>query len=131
MMVAIFGRDRVVGQALELLLRDGGYDARFVADPVMDKLDELLAEAQLLLFGPTLSTERRESLLDGLRDAGTANIPVLELITTPARTRDGQGRHVMWPCPTEELLRQIGEVLLSTTGFPEDHPEGRRAITNI
>ncbi len=114
----------MVGQALELLIRGAGYDARFVAEPVVDKLGELLAGAQVLLLGPTLSAERRENLFDGLRsEPGTANIPVLVLITTLGGTRDGQGRHVMWPCSTEELIRQIGEVLLSTEQ-PEDRMEG-------
>ncbi len=114
----------MVGRALELLLQGAGYDARFVADPVMDKLGELLAGVQVVLLGPTLSAGRRESFLNGLRDEPrTANMPVLELIPTSRRTRDGHGRHVMWPCRTKELLRHIGEVL-SSTGSPEDRTEG-------
>ncbi len=116
--VAIFGRDRVVGQALELLLRGANYDARFLGEPVTDRLGELLEGMQLLLLGPTLSAERRESLLDGLQaEPGTANIPVLELITPLEGSRNGHhGRRVMWPCKTEELVSHIGEMLLSTGG---------------
>ena len=119
-MVAILGRDRVVGQALELLLRGAGCDARFLGEPVIDKLGELLDGVQLLLLGPALSAERRKNLLDGLKgEPATAEIPVLELITGLQGTHNGNGRHVMWPCKTEELVRHIGEVLLST-GHPED-----------
>jgi hypothetical protein len=122
--VAILGRDRVVGQALELLLRGADYDARFLGEPVMDKLGELLDGVHILLLGPALSAERRENLLDGLRgEPGTANIPVLELITPIGGSRNGHGRHVMWPCKTEELMHHIGEALLST-GHTEDRTEG-------
>ena len=112
--VAILGRDRVIGQALELLLRGADYDARFLGDPVIDKLAELLDGVQILLLGPTLNAERRENLFDGLRsEPETAIIPVLELTTTADVMRNGH-RHVMWPCRTEELVQHIKEVLLST-----------------
>jgi hypothetical protein len=118
--VAILGRNRMASQALELLLRGADCDARFLGEPGIDKLGELLDGVQLLLLGPALSAERRENLLDGLRcEPGTANIPVLELISTPGGTRNGHGHHVMWPCKTEELVRHIGEVLLNT-GHLED-----------
>jgi hypothetical protein len=122
-MVAIFGRDRVIGQALELLLRGADYDARFLGEPAIDKLAELLDGVQILLLGPTLNAERRENLLDGLRsEPGTANIPVLELTTTARVMRNGH-RHVMWPCRTEELVQHIGEILLST-GHAKDRMAG-------
>jgi hypothetical protein len=111
--VAIIGRDRVVGQALELLLRGADYDAHFLGEPVMDKLGELLDGAQIVLLGPALNAELREKVLNGLRgEPGTANIPVLELIPALEGTRNGHVPHVMWPCKTEELVRHIAEVLL-------------------
>ncbi len=125
-MVAILGRDRVVGQALELLLRGAGCDARFLGEPVIDKLGELLDGVHILLLGPTLSAERRENLLDGLRgEPRTANIPVLELITLGG-TRNGHRRHVMWPCKTKELVQHIRETLLSTD-IPRTTWKGRQA----
>ncbi len=123
--VAILGRDRVVGQALELLLRGADYDARFLGEPLRDGLVELLDGAQILLFGPTLSAERREDLLDGLKaEPETENIPILELMTTLGGARNGHhGRHVMWPCKTEELVSHIKEMLLSTGG-PQGSMDG-------
>ena len=129
--VAIIGRDRVVGQALELLLRGADYDARFLGEPVMDKPGELLEGVHVLLLGPTLNAERREYLLDGLRgEPRTANIPILELITITGESRNGHGgRRVMWPCKTEELIHHIGEALLSTgdrlSGSPGNHGRSR------
>ena len=129
--VAIIGRDRVVGQALELLLRGADYDARFLGEPVMDKPGELLDGVQIVLLGPTLNAERREYLLDGLRgEPGTANIPVLELITITGESRNGHGgRRVKWPCKTEELIHHIGEALLSTgdrlSGSPGNNRRSR------
>ena len=111
--IAIICRDRVVGQALELLLRGAGYDARFLGEPAMEKLGELLDRVQIVLLGPALSADCREKVLNGLKcEPGTANIPVLELIPTLEGTRNGHVRHVMWPCKTEELVRHIAEVLL-------------------
>jgi hypothetical protein len=111
--IAIICRDRVVGQALELLLRGADYDARFLGEPAIEKLGELLDGAQIVLLGPALNAERRERFLNGLRGGpGTANIPVLELIPTLEGTRNGHVRHVMWPCKTEELVRHIAEVLV-------------------
>lgn len=110
--VAIIGRDRIVGQAIELLLRGADYDARFLGEPVPEKLGELLDGVQIVLLGPALNAERREKVLNGLRaEPRTANIPVLELIPTLQGTRNGRVRHVMWPCKTEELVRHIAEVL--------------------
>jgi hypothetical protein len=121
--VAILGRDKVAGQALELLLRGAGCEARFLGEPVTDKFGELLDGAKLLLLGPALSGERRERLLDGLKDEPTtAKTPVLELITTLGEAHNGPGRQVMWPCKTEELVRHIGEAL-SSAGNPEVRTE--------
>ena len=123
--VAIIGRDRVVGQALELLLRGADYDARFLGEPAMENLGELLDGVQIVLLGPALSAERREKVLNGLRSGpGTANIPVLELIPTLEGTRNGHVCHVMWPCKTEELVRHIAEVLA-------EHEAARGPYENI
>jgi hypothetical protein len=123
--IAIICRDRVVGQALELLLRGADYDARFLGEPAMEKLGELLDGVQIVLLGPALSAERREKVLNGLRSGpGTANIPVLELIPTLEGTRNGHVPHVMWPCKTEELVRHIAEVLL-------EHEATQRPYENI
>jgi hypothetical protein len=129
--IAIIGRDRMVGQALELLLRGADYDARFLGEPVMDKPGELLDGVHVLLLGPTLNVERREYLLDGLRgEPRTANIPILELITITGESRNAHGgRHVMWPCKTEELIHHIEETLLSTgdrlSGSPTNNGRSR------
>ena len=110
--IAIICRDRVVGQALELLLRGADYDARFLGEPAMEKLGELLDGVQIVLLGPALNAERRERFVNGLRaEPRTVNIPVLELIPTREGGGNGHTCHVMWPCKTEELARHIAEAL--------------------
>lgn len=119
--VAILGEDQLVGRALGLLLRGTGWNVRFLGEPVVDKLGELLAGAQLLILTPTKSADHRENLIDGLKgEPATATMPVLELITTLDVTRNGYGRHVMWPCRIDELVREIRDALLASGRL--EHP---------
>jgi hypothetical protein len=116
--VTILGGDPVVGEALEVLLQAAGYCTRFLPESVMDELlGELLADTQLLLLAPVLSSERRKALLDMMQGPTTpVNIPVLELL--PANGGQHlQGEHILlWPCSGEELKRAIDALLLDRGG---------------
>lgn len=113
--VTIIGGDAVVGHALELLLRSAECDARFISESSLAEEVGALERAELLLIAPGLSSARNEELLSMLRATeATKNLPVMELTSNIAATRLGIRHFVApWPCPTEELQRQIREVLLS------------------
>lgn len=110
----------VVGQALVLLLRGPGYDARFLPASSLSEPGSLEGVRLLLLVPtPELSTKRREALLASFRDTpGAAEVLVLELILSFGGSRDRgvrdvSERAVPWPCSTEELKRRIEAALLA------------------
>ena len=110
--VAIVGGDPVIGEALEVLLQAAGYRARFLSEPVADKLGELLVGSQLLVVAPTLNAECWKTLLDVVLSPAV-KVPVLELLPADGE-RHFRGEHVLlWPCSTEELRRAVDTALLS------------------
>ncbi len=112
--VGIIGGDPIVGQALELLLQAAGYGARFLPEPVADKVGELLADIGLLLLAPALSAEHRDALMAGRTGTPTAaKIPILSLLSASEEAQSGEERGVLWwPCRAEELERAIEAALL-------------------
>ena len=116
--VAIVGGDPIVGEALEVLLQTAGYRTWFLPESLMDELlCEVLADFQVLLVAPVLSTRRRRTLLEiVLSPTMPVNIPVLELL--PANGGQHlQGEHiVLWPCSGEELKQAIDTLLLDQGG---------------
>lgn len=112
--IAILARDVVAGQALELLLQSTGFNTRFVSEPVNGKLAETLDGVQLLLLAPTLSAKHSEDFLNSMRSTpATAEIPVLELITSLDGTRAEQNSQVLWPCRMEDLKEKIEAALVN------------------
>jgi hypothetical protein len=113
--VVIVGGDPVIGRALEVLLQAAGYHTWFLSEPVVGKLEELLADSQLLLVAPALRTERRKALLNIVSGpSAPVKIPVLELLLPDEGEEHIQGqRGVLWPCSMEELKRAINAVLLA------------------
>ena len=116
--IAILGGDLLVSRSLEVALRDVGYDARylngsFLSEEPAEPLDE---ELGLIILAPRMSAERRKACLSRVRGTpDTTGVPVLELITASAASRNGREelvRLVAWPCPTGELEREIEAVLL-------------------
>ena len=115
--LAIWG-DPVVGQALVLLLRSSGYEARFLPSSSLNE-PGVLEDVRLLVLTPTpkLSTKQREASLASLSDVlETAKIPVLELTTLSEDPREGGARDeswypVLWPCAIEKLEQQIEAAL--------------------
>ena len=124
--LAIWG-DPVVGRCLCLLLKDSGYEARFLPASSLRQPGVLKGVRLLVLTTtPLLSTARREDLLAPLEDTlESAQMPVLELDTSPEGRRAGGGGGVVaahdglwqtvpWPCRIKELERRIEAALAAT-----------------
>jgi hypothetical protein len=116
--LAICG-DLVIGQALTLLLRASGYEARFVpATSVVEP--RALEKVHLLVLTPTpqLITKRRNALLASLKEETDAvKMPVLVLVT-PSEERLEEAAwgklwyRASWPCRTSDLAWHIESALL-------------------
>lgn len=129
--VAILGGNPVIGKALESLLRSADYVARFFSEYPEDDA-EPLADASVALVLPAVSSTHQESLLSLIRNTpSTANLPVIELVTTPNEHGNSQVTSVPWPCGIEDLRRSIDEKLsedpLDSPGAPDD----QRSIDEI
>ncbi len=137
--IAILGGDLMVGRTLEVVLRDAGYEARFHNGSLLngsgtDEVTETLEDVRLVLFVPRMNAEHRSAFLGRLRGApATAAVPVLELVTASDTSPNGREEElvglVAWPCPTEELEREI-EAALLLNGAPlksSSSPRGVRA----
>jgi hypothetical protein len=122
--IAILGGDLLVCRYLETALQGVGYDARFLNGSLngssTNEPAELLEEVRLVIFAPRMSTERRKAFLGTVRDTpATARMPVLELVTASDVSQNGREALVglvSWPCPTEELKREIEATLLNGAG---------------
>jgi hypothetical protein len=116
--IAIVGGDPLVGRSLEVAFQSVGYDAHFLNGSLTDdEPTELLDEVGIVIFAPRMSTKRRRSFLSRVRSTlGTVRVPVLELITTASvASQNGQEELVglvPWPCPIEDLEREIEAALL-------------------
>ncbi len=122
--IAILGGDLLVGRTLEVALQGVGYDARFLNGSFTGEPTELPEGLRLVIFAPRMSTERRKVFLSRVRGTpATARVPVLELVTTASdASENGHGELVglvSWPCPTEELEREIEAALLNGVGPKE------------
>jgi hypothetical protein len=103
---------------LVLLLRDSGYEARFLPVSALTE-PSTLKGVRLLLLVPTreLSAERWEALLASVRDLQEAEeLLVLELVTPSSERREEGARDeswhmVPWPLRIEELERRIEAAL--------------------
>ncbi len=117
--MAILGGDLLVGRTLEVALQGVGFDARFLNGSLLteDPTEPLDEELRLVIFAPRMSAKRRKAFLGHVRGtAATAGVPVLELVTASAASRNGREELVglvAWPCPTEELEREIEAALLN------------------
>jgi hypothetical protein len=116
--IAIVGGDLLVGRSLEIALQSSGYDVHFLNGSLTDdEPTELLDEVGIVIFAPRMSTKRRRSFLSRVRSTlATVRVPVLELVTT-ASVASQNGREelvglVPWPCPIEDLEREIEAALL-------------------
>jgi hypothetical protein len=109
--------DPIIGQALVLLLRNCGYEAKFLtALPLRRPLPLKDSGSSLLLLTPTpqLNLEERQAFLSSLKATlKTAPIPVLGLrvyeeeTQEESATRDDSWYYVPWPCRIEKLEQCI------------------------
>ena len=126
--IAILGGDLMVGRTLEVVLRDVGYEARFhngslLKGSVTDEVTETLEDVGLVILAPRMSAEHRSAFLGRLRGAPAA-VPVLELVTASDTLPSGREEElvglVAWPCPAEELEREIEAALLLNEAAPRE-----------
>ncbi len=120
--LAIWG-EPIAGQALVLLLRGSGYEAKFVPALPSSELP-LLNNIHLLVLTPTpqLSAEERETLLASLlrrNTLGSTKLRVLELVVPSEETQEGRMRNaawheVPWPCSLEKLEQHIEATVFAT-----------------
>jgi hypothetical protein len=128
--IAILGGDLMVGRTLEVVLRDVGYEARFhngslLKGSVTDEVTETLEDVRLVILAPRMSAEHRRTFLGRVRGTpATAAVPVLELVTASDTSPTGREEDlvglVAWPCPTEELEREIEAALLPNGAAPKE-----------
>ena len=122
--IAISG-DPLGGRTLALLLRDTGYQAKFVPLASLSELGAL-EDVQLLVLTPTheaLRSEERKALLASLKELPRdKELIVVELVSLSeerlleeekeAEAQKLLTHKVLWPCRIDELEQQI-EALLS------------------
>jgi hypothetical protein len=115
----VFGGNPVVGKALQLLLSNLGYDARYMPQISFDKRD-MLNGIQLLLFVGAVHAEQRAnsaSSVESVRDK--VDVPILKLASSTRRTQaENEKNLVAWPCRMDELKRRI-DAALPDGYFPE------------
>ena len=112
--IAILGADKVVENALALLLEGVGYDTRkILEEPPAGNAVEQLEGVDLLLLTPSLSEENEGGFPSAIEAVpAAADVPVLTLSTAPKNERNGQaGMVVPWPTPLEDLRRAIEAAL--------------------
>jgi hypothetical protein len=113
--VAILGENPVVGKALETLLLSSDLGARFFIDYPAGSA-ERLDGARVALILPTSSTVRGKALMERIKSSpATADLQIIELITTPDEERNGHIR-LPWPCSLQELKRSIEAALPKNPG---------------
>ncbi len=89
-----------------------GYDARFLAEPVLNRMADFAPEVGLLLLAPALSIEGRKALFDAMAAMPEVEkVPVLELVPVAGGSRKGGQRTLTWPCGSRQLGRAIDDAL--------------------
>ncbi len=111
--IAILGDDTVADNALGLLLRGVGYDARTVEASPTGWAEEVLEDVGLVLVSPGLDAGRRGEGFALLRDgAGEMRVPVLQLSSAREEALFSSEVAILpWPSGFEEVVRVIESVL--------------------
>ena len=112
--VAILDGDRVIGQALEILLQDTRYKSKFLPSLSLDELKQMLADVGLVIV-PGDYDSREEGFVSNLISLSTSlGIPVLKLVAVVEENEEDLVRMVSWPCPIESLKKEIEAALLAS-----------------
>jgi hypothetical protein len=113
--IAILDSNKVVSNALSLLLKGVGYDTKLIEGDPAGLADGLLDGVDILLLAPGLSTGVRDALLSVVRDnLKTAHTPVLTLSTAIGEALDDESGTLIlvpWPSPVAVLAQQIEAIL--------------------
>jgi hypothetical protein len=113
--IAILGSNKVVSNALSLLLKGVGYDTKLIEGDPAGLADGLLDGVDILLLAPGLSIGVRDALLSVVRDnLKTAQMPVLTLSATTGEALDDESGTLLlvpWPSPVAVLAQQIEAIL--------------------
>lgn len=109
--VVVVGGDAVVGQALELLLRGSGYDARFEALPTLDP-ERVFRGTSLVLLAPGLGEHERDTILSSAAAHSRNGGPAIVELIPAAISRSGKEHALIpWPCRPEHLESEIEDAL--------------------
>jgi hypothetical protein len=112
--IAILDSNKVVSNALSLLLKGVGYDTKLIEGDPAGLADGLLDGVDILLLAPGLSTGVRDALLRIVGDnLKTAQMPVLTLSATAGEALDDESGTLLvpWPSPVAVLAQQIEAIL--------------------
>ncbi len=111
--IAILGDDTVADNALALLLRGVGYDARIVEASPTGWTAEVLEDVGLVLVSPGLDAGRREQgFALSRKGAGEMPAPILQLSSAWEEALFSDEVAVLpWPSGFEEVARVIESVL--------------------
>ena len=116
--IAILDSNKVVSNALSLLLKGVGYDTKLIEGDPVGLADGLLDGVDILLLAPGLSTGVRDALLSVVRDnLKTAQMPVLTLSASAGEALDYESVTLLvpWPSPVAVLSQQIEAILAPAT----------------
>lgn len=114
--VAILSGDHVVGRALEALLQDTRYESRFVNNCSSGELENMLVGVGVVILTGDYE-EQGEGFMSSLVSMSTGlGIPVLKLVPGIGGKNEDLVRMVSWPCPIENLKREIEAALATGSG---------------
>ena len=99
--------DPIVGRALELLLRNAVYAAKYVTGDYLERSGASRGMRVLLLDTGWDAQSRAGAVGAASSTANRRNISILELGESFDDTKSGPESHVPWPYRTEDLTRRI------------------------
>ena len=105
--VAILDGDQVVGRALETLLQAANYKSKYVTNPAPGELEKMISDVGVVILPGDYDGGEKDSLQDLISVTTGLGVPVLKLVTVVEEKTGDLVRLVYWPCPIEDLKREI------------------------